>query len=228
MATARGRSPRLRKDPDRTVQLRERDLRALEVLQGLQVARLDDLSLLLSHLGGKSTPMRIRTTRSIIARWVHSGYAQTIHNPRGGLGMAASTALTHRVVGTSRLPHGSPAWRDIPHALTVSAVAIHLLTQTQGCWISDAHLAASGAQGHRVDGVLTLPNDQAIAIEVERTTKSANRWQANLAITLDRYPQVAYYCTDATARHLSAWAHRSLTSSDRQRVTIRALGVLAR
>lgn len=210
------------------VHLQERDLSALALMSGLRVARLDDLSTLLSHLAGSDSVMRVRTARTLVARWVQLGYATTQRNPRGGLGIVASTLRTAQAVGGEALPHGLPAWRDVPHALTVSAVAIDLLARVSGDWTSDAHLLASGMSGHRVDGVLTLPSGHEVAVEVERTTKSASRWTLNLTETLDRFPQVVYYCSDPTARHLTAWADKSLTQTDRKRLSITPLGRLSR
>jgi hypothetical protein len=172
--------------------------------------------------------MRDRTARTLVARWVSLGYAETHRNPRGGFAIVTSTPHTAEAVGGEALPHGLPAWRDLPHTLTTAAVAVQMVTKTGGTWTSDAQLHARHAEGHRPDGLLTQPNGAAWAVEVERTTKNASRWEQNITETLRRYGRVAYACADDTARHLTKWADENLTADERQRVQIKPLGAWAR
>lgn len=212
----------------RRVVLTARDYEGLEHLNALRAVRLDDLARLLSHLGGQSEPMRDRTARTLVGRWVALGLAEMHRNPRGGFAIVTSTAQTAEAVGAEALPYGVPAWRDLPHTLTTAAVAVQMVTKSGGTWTSDAQLHARHAEGHRPDGLVTQPNGTTWAVEVERTTKNASRWAQNITETLARYGRVAYACADDTARHLTKWADENLTADERARVRVQPLGGLAR
>lgn len=212
--TQRQRKPRLR--------MTERDHEAMELLAALRAIRLDDLGRLLAHLGERHEPMTVRSARRIVQRWQLLGLAAAEPNPRGGLGIITSTRDTSR----ERLPHGLPAWRDLPHTLTTAAVAVQLLTATGGTWTSDSQL--QGAEGHRPDGVLTTTDGGSFAVEVERTTKSGSRWARIIPETVARYGRVLYLADEDTARHLDEWARTHLTPHDRQALSIKRLGGLAR
>lgn len=208
------------------VRLNDRDRRALTLVARLQVVTLDDLAVLLAYLGGKPGALGTRTTRDIVNRWQAVGLAATDHNPRGG---RALVRATRSGAAWTDVPTPQPvAWRDLPHTLTVAAVACGLIAGNGVTWTSESELRAAGPADHRPDGVAALADGQRIAIEVERHNKTRARWADIIGHNLRTYTGTAYYALPQTAAALGAWAAENLTQDDRTRFFVQDLGEWAR
>ena len=216
------------------VRLNDRDHQALGVLADVRAMRLDDAGLLLAHLGGRAEPLGVRTTRDIVARWVRAHLAETHANPRGGLGLVA---ITHAGARQARqfddrppeVPAGLPPWRDLPHDLTVAAVAVHLVTTTGVRWRGLATVRAEQPPGsHLPDGVALTPTGATVACEIERTAKAAERWRDYINWSLSQWDRVAYWTTPSVGKALRSWVATNLVPADAARVGVRDLGGLAR
>ncbi len=221
------------------MRLTERDLVALSHLAELRAARLDDVARLLGHLGPRKFPVGERTARDIVARWRALGLAAFHPNPRGGLGIVTIERAGLRALGpgarggdtfvVSELPTGLPAWRDIPHDLSVAAVAAQLICD-HGCqWVGETTArSALPAGAHRPDGVATTQDGQRVAIEVERHTKSGKRWRENITGLLTTWDLAAYYAAPTVVGALSQWLPNNLTPTDLARVRVIRLGEAGR
>lgn len=208
------------------VRLTARDYRALATVSALRAIRLDDLAAILGYQGGGAQPVGERTARGIVARWRHLGYATLSPNPRGGLGIVTATRQGADTAGNGRLPVGSPAWRDLPHTLTTAAVAAGYIVA--GCdWTSDDELRLTAGGEHRPDGIATY-NRRQMAVEVERTAKSAQRWRDLAADTLTRYREVAYWATPPVSAALRRWVAEELPEVQARAIRVYDLGGRAR
>lgn len=223
-------------DKERRVQYQPRDYKALATLADVRAMRMDDMARLLAHFGDREKPLHIRTTRDIQDRWLHEGHITTHRNLRGGLGLIAITRkgvqnVKHEGTRPIDTPVGLPAWRDLPHDLTVAAVATTLICshyRWRGVATVRAEAAAAAAAGtHLPDGV-AVKNGVHIACEIERTAKSASRWQDNIGYSLSQWHQVAYFASPTVTKSLAAWANLNLAQSDRARVHIRPIAGDAR
>lgn len=216
------------------VRLTDRDHQALGLLADVRTMRLDDAGLLLAHLAGRTEPLGLRTTRDIIARWVRAGLAETHPNPRGGLGLVA---ITHSGARHARhfddrppeVPAGLPPWRDLPHDVTVAAVAVHLVTTSGVRWRGLATVRAEQPPGsHLPDGVAVTPSGATVACEIERTAKATERWRDYITWSLSQWDRVAYWTTPSVGKSLRTWVQANLVADDAARVGVRDLGGLAR
>lgn len=224
------------------IRLTQRDHQALAYLTHLRAVRLDDLAKLLAKLGGRGGQLGVRTTRDIVSRWVACGYASTHDNPRGGLCVVTLTKSGADLVTrlgahdperkaepVARPLTGLPAWRDIPHDLTVSAVAVWLITEKQCWWRGVAGVREQLPFGaHLPDGVAGVPNGVTMAIEVERHAKSRERWRENIGQLIDQWDMAVYFAPEAVQRSLMVWVGEHLPERDAARVRILNVGELAR
>jgi hypothetical protein len=219
---------RKRKPRSQRTRVTDRDRQALELVARLRVVALDDLAVLLGAMRARPQ-LTVRATRMVVARWQRMGLAQTTLNPRGGNAVVVPTKDAWEwALGRVPASLGPPAWRDLPHALTVSAVAIDLLTTTRGAqWISEEELR-DRTLTHCPDGALVLRDQRTFAIEVERVQKSSTRWKHIIGPHLAVWAGVAYYCSPATQSALTRWAETHLPTEDRGRLVICSLGRLAR
>lgn len=222
------------------IRLTQRDYEALGCLTNLRVVRLDDLACLLAHIAGNPLPLGIRTTRDVVNRWVDCGYANTHRNPRGGLCLVTVTLVGARLTspfptstqeqpGVSQQPVGLPAWRDIPHDVTVAAVAVWLVSTKRCQWRGVASVREQLPAGaHLSDGAVVTQSGHRMALEVERHAKSRMRWRENLASLLDQWDQTLYFAPLSVQRSLTVWLNTNLPPQEVARVHVFALGELAR
>jgi hypothetical protein len=223
--TASRRTPKPR---SQRVRVTSRDRSALELVARLKAVPLDDLSVLLATLADRSH-LTVRATRMVVARWHTLGLAHTVPNPRGGNGVVVATRDAWEwALGRVPASVGVPAWRDMPHTLSVSAVAVHLISTTPGAsWISEEELRGRSLP-HCPDGALVLRDGRSFAIEVERMQKSAARWREIIGSHLTHWDGMAYYCSTSTTTALTRWAATHIPTEDRGRLVICDLGKLAR
>lgn len=119
-----------------------------------------------------------------------------------------------------------PAWSELPHALTTAAIAIEYVTVFGTEWIAESMMPTGE---HRPDGIAVKRGRQ-VAVEVERNTKSAARWQAILSHLLsdDRYARIHYWTTPATGAALTRWIQQNLTPSNQALIAVQPIGRWAR
>lgn len=221
-------APRPRKPRSQRVRIAARDRIALDLVARLRAVALDDLAVLLGHLSGRPR-VTVRAARMVVSRWQALGLAQAVANPRGGNAVVVATREAWEwALGRVPTSVGPPAWRDMPHTLSVSSVAVNLVSTTPGCrWISEDELRHQ-ALTHCPDGALELADGRTFAIEVERVQKAAYRWKEIIGAHLARWDGVAYYCHGSTTSALTRWVEAHLPTPDRRRVVICDLGGLAR
>lgn len=224
--------------------LNYRDNKALQVLAELRAARLDDLAKLLAFLGEDQEKQRLgeRTTRGIVARWQALGLVSTHTNPRGGLAIVAvekgGCRYAEAQLRASRetfccdamaLPTGLPPWRDLPHDLTVGAVAVELVARRDCTWLGETTTRANLPPGtHRPDGVAITASGATVAVEIERHTKSRKRWRENVGQLLAHCDRAVYFCPENVAHSLGSWLSDNLVAGDLRRVVVTGLEGLHR
>ena len=221
-------SPHHRKPRAQRVRVTARDREALDLVARLRAVTLGDVAVLLGALNGRAA-LTIRATRMVVTRWRTLGLVTTVTNPRGGPGVVVATRdACDWVMGEVPATVGTPAWRDMPHTLSVAAVAVYLLSITPGArWVSE-HELRERALTHCPDGVLVLGDGRAYAIEVERVQKSARRWRDIIAAHLTVWDGVTYYCHGSTTAALHRWVEANLPIHERGRVVVVDLGGLSR
>lgn len=201
-----------------------RDRAALQLLCTLRAVRLDDLGRYLTYCAGHEVLLSPREQRRIVHRWKQAGLAEAHRLAADNPGTITATTAGAAISGWGG-PVGLPAWSDVPHILTTAAVAIHYTTTYPVAWTAESEL--TGNSSHRPDGIATH-HGQAFAVEVERNTKSASRWQRIITDLLNSYSAVHYWTTPETERRLNRWLAHNITTANRARIKVYPLGRLAR
>ncbi len=133
-------------------------------------------------------------------------------------GLVIHERVFHNRHGIFRLSqHGArhtelPAMANIPigiyqHQLAIIEVYFKLIQQyPDATWVSERHLKQEkfingfGKRGHVADGMLILPNEKQIALEIELTLKGNNRLVKIIKSYASQFSikEVWYYCSEET------------------------------
>ncbi len=180
-----------------SIKITERDMAVLRFIGEQYAVRQDQLARLLKRPdpGGLSDS----ATRAVVGRWQKVGLAATRQVIAGEPKFVWLTRHGLREVGLSFKPW-TPTAASLAHIFWTNQVRMHTEDRhPTASWRSERELrkgrvmqSISSTQGHDVDAEIVLP-EGVVGVEVELTSKSAERRRSIMAEVAKRYATVWYF-----------------------------------
>ena len=198
------------------VQITERDAAVLSWLEHVRVAATDTMAAAYSYFG--DSPMIKQAVSRRLVRMANAGHFGSAELQRGN---------NRRVYWPASSPYPTTR-RELPHDLIAAHMSIMLLEATTAEFLAFNRTLSppsreqprkwtqdmpSTARGHRADGLLWLPDNTAVIVEIELTAKSARKMASILTSHTDRLADpddpaahVLYLTTQRVGEHVArAW-----------------------
>jgi len=195
------------------VKITDRDRSALRWISDQYAARVDTLAWVLGRLRGEQDRLGDKTVWRLVDRWRRAGLAERQSVIMGEPAWVTTTASARALVG-SPWAHWRMSASQLAHVHAVGEVRelIHR-RRADVHWVCERELrstqARKGRHGeHLADGLVILPNDKRIAIEVELTAKTHERTQRIIdgLVGHEALDAVWYFVADRARRPVMAAA----------------------